>query len=80
MGRYPISGLRGLGGLSVEPARFTIQVLYLAVATTKPNPPKGGGRKATGPRFLREAMEDLPKDPKIAGPPGTISPRDRTPC
>jgi len=29
-------------GLSVEPARFTIQVLYLAVATIKPNPPKDG--------------------------------------
>ncbi len=28
-------------------------------------------RKATGPRFLREAMDDSPKDPKIAGLPIT---------
>jgi len=30
-------------------------------------PGESQGRKATGPRFLREAMEDLPKDPR---PPG----------
>ena len=32
-------------------------------------PDESQGRKATGPRFLREAMEGLPKDPKIAGLP-----------
>jgi len=30
---------------------------------------KSQGRKTTGPRFLREATEELPKDPNIAGPP-----------
>ena len=29
-------------------------------------PDKSQGRKATGPRFLLEAMDDSPKDPKIA--------------
>ncbi len=29
-------------------------------------PAKRRGRKATGPRFLREATDDSPKDPKIA--------------
>ena len=33
----------------------------------KAKPVKRLGRKATGPRFLREAKEDLPKGPKIAG-------------
>ena len=32
----------------------------------KAKPAERRGRKATGPRFLREAMEDLPKDPKTA--------------
>ncbi len=39
----------------------------------KAKPAERLGRKATGPRFLREATEGLPKDPKIAGLP--ISPR-----
>jgi len=30
----------------------------------KAKPVKRRGRKATGPRFLREAMEDLPKEPR----------------
>ncbi len=34
--------------------------------TDKAKPAKRRGRKATGPRFLREAKEDLPKDPKTA--------------
>ncbi len=33
---------------------------------TNPDPPKEQERKATGPRFLREATDDSPKDPKIA--------------
>jgi len=37
--------------------------------TDKAKPVERRGRKATGPRLLREAMEDLPKDPKIAGLP-----------
>ena len=28
---------------------------------------KRRGRKATGPRFLREAMDDSPKDPRSPG-------------
>ncbi len=32
----------------------------------KAKPAERRGRKATGPRFLREAMDDSPKDPKIA--------------
>jgi hypothetical protein len=35
----------------------------------KGKPGKSQGRKAAGPRFLREAKEDLPKGPKIAGLP-----------
>ena len=34
--------------------------------STKANLTKIQGRKATGPRFLREAMDDSPKDPKAA--------------
>ncbi len=30
-------------------------------------PAERRGRKTTGPRFLREAMEDLPKDPRSPG-------------
>ncbi len=33
----------------------------------KGKPDQSQGRKVTGPRFLREAMEDLPRDPKPAG-------------
>ena len=40
---------------------------YLSGNTDKAKPAERRGRKATGPRFLREAMEDSPKDPKIAG-------------
>jgi len=32
----------------------------------KAKPAERRGRKATGPRFLREAMDDSPKDPKTA--------------
>jgi len=50
--------------------------LFLVVAD-KGKPDQSLGRKATDPRFLREATEDLPKDPKIAGlfnpPPNTRS-------
>ncbi len=35
--------------------------------TDKAKPAERQGRKATGPRFLREATDDSPKDPKIAG-------------
>ncbi len=35
----------------------------------KAKPAERQGRKATGPRFLREATDDSPKDPKIAGLP-----------
>ena len=38
-------------------------------ASDKGNPDQSQGRKATGPRFLREATNDSPKDPKIAGLP-----------
>jgi hypothetical protein len=33
----------------------------------KSKPAKRQGRKATGPRFLRDAFDDATKDPKIAG-------------
>ena len=39
----------------------------ISVTSDYGKPDQSQGRKATGPRFLREAMEDLPKDPKIAG-------------
>ncbi len=35
----------------------------------KGKPAERQGRKATGPRFLREATDDASKDPKIAGLP-----------
>jgi len=34
---------------------------------TQGKPEKIQGRKATGPRFLREAMDDIPKDPRSPG-------------
>ena len=34
--------------------------------TDKAKPAERRGRKATGPRFLREAADDSPKDPKMA--------------
>ena len=37
--------------------------------TDKAKPAERRGRKAPGPRFLREATDDSPKDPKIAGLP-----------
>ncbi len=37
----------------------------------KAKPAERWGRKATGPRFLREAMDDSPKDPKTAELPMT---------
>ncbi len=39
----------------------------------KGKPDQSQGRKATGPRFLREASVDSPKDPKIAGLPSHAS-------
>jgi hypothetical protein len=39
------------------------------LANDKGKPDQSQGRKATGPRFLREAMEDFPKGSKIAGLP-----------
>ena len=48
-------------------------LLRLISNNEKAKPAKRRGRKATGPRFLREAMEDLPKDPKIAGLPSELS-------
>ena len=35
--------------------------------TNKGKPNKSWGRKATGPRFLREEMDDSPKDPRSPG-------------
>ena len=34
------------------------------------------GRKATGPRFLRDNQDDFPKDPKIAGLPSSVAARE----
>ena len=42
--------------------------LCLVHKTDKAKPAERRARKATGPRFLREAMEDLPKDPKTPMP------------
>ncbi len=39
--------------------------------TDKAKPTKRWRRKATGPRFLREAKDDSPKDPKTAELPKT---------
>ena len=41
-------------------------VLSFLSTNDKAKPAERRRRKAAGPRFLREAMEDLPKDPKIA--------------
>ncbi len=47
--------------------RFVIQRLYLGhLNIDKAKPAERRGRKVTGPRFLREATDDSPKDPKIA--------------
>jgi len=43
--------------------------LLLHLVDNKAKPVERRGRKATGPRFLREVMDDSPKDPKIAGLP-----------
>ena len=43
--------------------------------TDKAKPAERRGRKATGPRFLREAMDDLPKDPKAAELPNLMQSR-----
>jgi hypothetical protein len=48
-------------------ALISKQVYYLT--EDKAKPAKRQGRKATGPRLLREAMDDTSKDPKIAGLP-----------
>jgi hypothetical protein len=41
-------------------------VHFAKILSDKGKPDQSRGRKATDPRFLREAMEDLPKDPKTA--------------
>ena len=41
-------------------------VLDLSSNNDKAKPAERRGRKAAGPRFLRKATDDLPKDPKIA--------------
>ncbi len=51
-------------------ARFWSTVaLRLFNVCDKAKPATRRGRKATGPRVLREAMDDSPKDPKTAGLP-----------
>ncbi len=40
--------------------------VILSSCNDKAKPAKRRGRDATGPRFLREAMDDSPKDPKTA--------------
>ena len=44
-------------------------LLHLSNNNDKAKPAEKRGRKATGLRFLREATDDSPKDPKIAGLP-----------
>jgi len=44
-------------------------LLHLKRNNDKAKPAERRGRKATGPRFLREAKERLPEGPKIAGLP-----------
>jgi hypothetical protein len=44
----------------------------ILVTSDKGKPSESWGRKATGPRFLREAMDDSPKDPKTARLPDQI--------
>ncbi len=41
-------------------------VLGLEDNNEKAKPAERWGRKATGPRFLREVTDDSPKDPKVA--------------
>ena len=48
-------------------------VLRLKHQSNKAKPAKRRGRKGTGPRFLREAMDDSPKDPKVAGLPTRLT-------
>ncbi len=40
----------------------------------KDKPAKRWGRKATGPRFLRDAFDDATKDPKTAELPQLLQP------
>ena len=42
--------------------------LHLVDNNDKAEPAERRGRKATGPRFLREAMDDSPEDPGISAP------------
>jgi hypothetical protein len=48
-----------------------IGVDSLRINNDKAKPTERWGRKATGPRFLRDASNDATKDPKIAEPPKT---------
>ncbi len=48
---------------------ITDLLLCLGDNNDKTKPAERRGRKATGPRFLREVMADLPKGRKIAGLP-----------
>ncbi len=60
--------------------RCAKELLYLVhLIIDKVKPVERQGRKATGPRFLREATDDSPKDPKIAGLPKPISTNYQTP-
>ena len=55
--------------LTVEIYAAARRIKKQQLSNNKAKPAERRGRKATGPRFLREATEDLPKDPKIAGLP-----------
>ncbi len=47
-------------------------LLRLGHINDKAKPAERRGRKATGPRFLREATEDFPKEPKTAELPRSV--------
>jgi len=68
-------------GRSLKPLRHTLTPLKnipeltrfwcqsaLVLPSDKGKPDQSQGRKATGPRFLRKAMDNSPKDSKIAEP------------
>jgi hypothetical protein len=67
--RARISRLRAVNACYVflridDPRQLTDSILK---RSDKGKPGKSQGRKAAGPRFLRDAMEDLPKGPRLPG-------------
>ncbi len=60
---------RKIGRTKLPNWQYCPIVLCLEDNNVKAKPAKKRGRKAMGPRFLREAKDDSPKVPKMAGLP-----------